>query len=352
MQPLVVEQALFLKFPDELPRLQGRSPGFDEEALADARRAIADFGERPPRVTCPGALFVQVFRGERTAVANVADLAEGEGLGFRFLLFPTRDYRHRVADPFAVQDAFPPGDFSKGDLAPLEWNRSHPPARTVAEVQGVLRQVKAHALKEDEDPLDEEFIHTVENALSPALLGGVQVLVDGGRLVVERPAPDEGFVRGLWTLLPNRLRGTLRLATFAFSDRLDCHVLVVPSTDLVDMADATTEDMAAEYPQGSYELALQTAAEAGDQAALDRVLERRTSRETMKLGLGLMIFLTLLVLISRWGIGPAPEDPSVRPPADAERPLKAATAAAIVGVQDPWTALELLKQGDARWPRK
>ena len=54
-----------------------------------------------------------------------------------------------------------------------------------------------------------DFERTAENSESPALLGGVQVLVDGGRLVFQRPAADLPLVEGLWTLLPHGIRGKL-----------------------------------------------------------------------------------------------------------------------------------------------
>ena len=44
------------------------------------------------------------------------------------------------------------------------------------------------------------------------LLGGAQTLLDGGRLVVERPAPDEDLVRGLWALVQALDRGDLEAA--------------------------------------------------------------------------------------------------------------------------------------------
>ena len=43
----------------------------------------------------------------------------------------------------------------------------------------------------------------------------------------------------------------------------------------------TTEEQAASYPAGSYELALQIAAESGNQRDLDAVFQRRNSNETL-----------------------------------------------------------------------
>src|SRR5438067_230458 len=62
----------------------------------------------------------------------------------------------------------------------------------------------------------------------PSLLGGAQALLDGGRLVFERPGPDTALVRDLWLLLPTSTRCTLWPAGFAFGTALDFHALVVP----------------------------------------------------------------------------------------------------------------------------
>src|SRR5437660_515974 len=88
-------------------------------------------------------------------------------------------------------------------------------------------------------------------------------------VVFARPAPDPGLIRGLWTLLPHASRQELWPATFAFGNALGFDALVVPCRGDDDYAGYTTEEQAADYPAGNYELALQTAAEAGDQRALD-----------------------------------------------------------------------------------
>src|SRR5581483_8007314 len=159
----------------------------------------------------------------------------------------------------------------------------------------VLQRVKAGALKEGEDP--HAVVRTVENSESPALLGGVQVLLDGGRLVFERPAPDPDLLRALWTLLPYSARATLWPASFAFSNALGFDALVVPRALGDDYEGYTTEEQAADYPQGRYELNLQIAAESGDQVELDHLLNRRSLGETKKLGVILLVLLSILVVL-------------------------------------------------------
>src|SRR5207253_190209 len=120
-------------------------------------------------------------------------------------------------------------------------------------------------------------------------LGGAQVLVDGGRLVFEREAGDLGLLAALWTLLPDSTRCKLWPASFAFSNRLEFDVLAVPGFDPAEYEGYTNEEQAADYPPGSYELALQLAAEAGDQYELDRVFARRNSGEVLRRALALLL---------------------------------------------------------------
>ena len=53
------------------------------------------------------------------------------------------------------------------------------------------------------------------------LLGGAQILIDGGRLVFERPQGDLAMVSALWLLLPEATRTRLWPTSFAFSRELE-----------------------------------------------------------------------------------------------------------------------------------
>jgi hypothetical protein len=131
---------------------------------------------------------------------------------------------------------------------------------------------------------------------SATLLGGVQALIDSGRLVFERPAPDTDLLRRLWLLLPDSTRCQLWPASFAFANTLDFDVLVVPRADLELYAAYLREEQAGDYPEGRYELYLQIAAEAGDQAELDKLFARRSSAQTIRLGIILVIVMAILVV--------------------------------------------------------
>jgi hypothetical protein len=152
------------------------------------------------------------------------------------------------------------------------------PVRTVAEVQEVLQRSDG-----------------------PTLLGGTQALVDGGRLVFERSTPDTDLLRRFWKLLPASTRCRLWPASFAFGNALGFHVLVVPRIH-PDEWDTTyagylREEQAGDYPEGRYELDLQTAAEAGDQRELNALFLRRSGAQTVRLALYILVVAIGLGLV-------------------------------------------------------
>ena len=209
-------------------------------------------------------------------------------------------------------------------------------ARKVDQVQAVLKRVKAAALKEGEDPEAPDFERTVENSESPALLGGVQILVDGGRLVFERPAGDLALAAGLWLLLPEQTRCRLWPTSFAFSSELEFDLLIVPHLESGSLESYTNEEQATGSPAGTYELALQRAAEAGDQNELDAVFNRRDSHQTIRLAFILLLLVSALVLISRW------LDTGTPPPLSTVQNQKVMAAAGIVAIGEPWADLAML----------
>jgi hypothetical protein len=363
---ILIEQAVYRREPGAAPALLARSPGFADEWLSPTLDLLTGFGERPLGVACPSAVFAQPLGKTHVAIVQVADLeAEAPGplapLGFRVLALPRAAYARYLGDPFAVADRFPAGWRPAGALETLSMPAEPLPPRTVAQVQRVLQRVKAHALREDEEPptLDQDEERATELAESPALLGGVQVLVDGGRLVFERPGPDTELMRGLWTLLPTRLRCELWPASFAFGNDLGFDALIVARAAGEAFAGYTNEDQAAEYPQGNYELRLQIAAEAGDQRELDTLFARRSWAETWRLGLTLLAVFAVLAVVLRL-IEPGPRPPRPEPPAvppapqrpaltPAERAERAGVAAAVISSADPWNALNLLHVGITKW---
>ncbi|MCI0376847.1 MAG: hypothetical protein L0215_04525 [Gemmataceae bacterium] len=347
MNSISIEQVRFLRWDNGPAALEARSPGFEDAWRPLAERLVVGFGVRPPGLACPQALFAQPFGDDRVALVQVSDRPSGQvdhlpkGLAFHLCVLTRNDYEEFFGDPFALARLLLSEPRPSGSGLPtLTLPRAPLPPRTVAQVQHVLKRVKAFALAEDQNPEDPAFERTVENSESPALLGGVQALVDGGRLVFERPGPDPELIEGLWTLLPYRTRAKLWPATFAFTNALGFDALVVPRLYAADFEGYTSEEQAAEYPPGRYEMSLQIAAEQGDQRQLDALLNRRTVQDTFRLGWALLIVVMLLALTPRlleW-FTPAP--------ALTLHHYKAAAAAGMVAAGDPWTAVGLKMHGD------
>jgi hypothetical protein len=164
--------------------------------------------------------------------------------GVKFLVLGSPLYR-AIADPFAVAARNP---------VPA-WEGNEPPGRTVAQMQAILKAGDG-----------------------PLLLGAAQAVLDGSAVRLDTPEQ----VRGVWELLPTRTRAELWPAAVACHPD-GFHLSVGPPA-----AGCLTADQCRDYPEGRYELALQTAVEAGDQLELDRLFARRTSRETLHLAAGLV----------------------------------------------------------------
>lgn len=279
---LAIEQA-YLLADGRGVRVAAASAGFD---TAEGERIAVLFGERPPGVACPLAHFACPFGKHHVCVVRVAEIpGTGERLGFHFLVLDRQLYRH-LGDPFAIADRFPSDWSLHGDLPTLAWPAEPLAERTLEQLDAILREGDG-----------------------PLLLGATQALVDGSRVVVARSAPDEALVRDLWSLLPQRSRGDLWPATFAFSDELRFHFRVAPPQQLAaEMAacrdrpcyDLLDEEAARNYPAGSYELNLQIAVESGDRAALQQLLHRRTPEETLRLAFYLLLCTIIAALVSRW----------------------------------------------------
>jgi hypothetical protein len=290
MPEIVVEQALFGDQGGY--RFLARSSGFREDWLAEAEQLCKGFGERPSGVSCPPCVFARPFGRQFVAVVQAADQGRHDAGGLRWLAFHLllllrSDYECLGGDPFALVERCAPDWQVRGELPALTWPAEVLPARTVEQVRRVLQRPEG-----------------------PNLLGASQILVDGGRVAFERLAAETELIRDLWTLLPTRTRSELWPASFAFGNALRFDALVVPpgvrEKTPADFPHYATEEEAGDYPEGRYELNLQTAAEAGSQADLDALFARRSRSEMWRLGLVILLIALVLPLLVSW-LAPAPE---------------------------------------------
>jgi hypothetical protein len=246
--------------------------------VPEVERIAVLFGQRPPGVACPLAHFACPFGKRHVAVVRVEDRPGSENiLGFRFLILSRDLYRH-LGDPFAISDRYPV-NWIASTLTELAWPAQPLPERTL-----------------------EQLDHILKNGDGPLLLGATQALVDGNRVLLMGTAPNESLVRNLWQLLPSSSQRELWPASFAFSNELRFHLAVGPTFQSADRMPQLTEDILRDYPPGRYELNLQIAVESGDRTSLRRLLARRSSDETLRLGLYMVAFALLVAVVFRFVI--------------------------------------------------
>jgi hypothetical protein len=250
-------------------RVVAQTANFDSP---EAERIAVLFGARPEGVACPLAHFACPFGAKHVAVVRVENRPNG-ALGFRFLVLARELYKH-LGDPFAIADRYPPDWGATGELPDLAWPMAVLPERTVEQLDAILK-----------------------NGDGSLLLGSTQALVDGNRVLLKRTEPAERFMRELWQLLPDKTRCDLWPATFAFSDELGFHAVAGP---LPSRPGAIPEEAIRDYPQSSYELNLQIAIESGDRNALRKLLARRTSDETLRLGLYMLAFALIVAAVLKF----------------------------------------------------
>jgi hypothetical protein len=273
-----VEHALYGSHAGGGYRFLAKSAEFRDEWLPLAERLCMGFGERPPGVACPACVFAQPFCNRHVSVIQAADQGNDDAgrpgaLAFYLVVLPRDAYVQWGGDPFLLADRFPPPWHARGELPSITEPLEPPPARTVAEVQRVL--------KRDD---------------GPSLLGATQALVDGGHVVFERQTPDAPLLRDLWLLLPTSTRAGLWPASFAFGNDLQFDAVAAPRVN--EAFDGyLTDDQAAEYPEGHYERGVQCAAEAGDQRELDALFHRPSRQHMLRLGLALLVAMILI-----WGV--------------------------------------------------
>ena len=259
------------------PKVVARSEEFPFAWEEAARTAAVRFGRRPAGVVCPSAVFAVPVGKAHVAVVQVADQPGFEGdppLGFRFLILTRRLYE-ALGDPFAIALKYPADWSKRGTLPALAWPEERLPKRLIDELQT--------ALKAGDMPL---------------LLGGTQALIDGGRLLLVTPTPSNEIAE-IWRLLPDRTRFELWPATFAFSNDLGFHAAALPEAPSPWPEGYLTADQARDYPEGRYELALQIAVEAGNQAEVDRLFARRSSKDALRLALSMLGAAMLIAIISK-----------------------------------------------------
>jgi hypothetical protein len=245
-----------------------QSADLDPDARAEVERIVEGFG-LPPGASAPDSLFAVPFGRRRVAVVSVS------GRRFRFLVLPRALY-DVIPDPFAIAEHFPPRWEASGPLESFEWPEEPLPRRTVAQLDAIFK-----------------------HGDGPFLLGACQTLVDSGRVAIVRDRPDPNVCRDLWNLIPDSIRRQTWPATFAYSTALGFGLVVLPGLPEGGIRGYLTEDQARDYPESRYERELQIAVEHNDQRTVDRLFARRSSAETLRLALWLVLAFSVLAMVSR-----------------------------------------------------
>ena len=256
------------------PRVIGRSPGVPFETEEAALKIAVQFGDRPPGASCPESVFTVRDWGTLWIV-KVASLP-GDGSPLVFRMFGIAAKYRLGLDPLAWAESYPL-EAMKGELPNEEWLNPFPPRRTVEGVRAILK-----------------------GGDSPLLLGSVQALLDGCKIVVSLAEAGPDFVRHVWKLLPEKSKAEINLATFAFSADLGFDIVVLTGVPATGIPGYLTAEQVRDYPEGRYEFALQHAAESGNQGELDRLFSRKTSREVLRLAIGMVLFAFVVVLILKF----------------------------------------------------
>ncbi|HKA05648.1 MAG TPA: hypothetical protein VKD71_00230 [Gemmataceae bacterium] len=267
MIPRTIAQALFTE-----GRLVAESDDFDEASRPEAERIIEGFG-LPPGVSAPDSLFAVQFGRRQIAIVSVA------GRRFRFLVLARRLY-DVIPDPFSIAERYPPQWENVRTLPTLEWPEEPLPRRTIEQLDAIFK-----------------------NGDGPFLLGACQALVDSGRIALNRSEPDPKVCRDLWNLLPDSTRRHTWPATFAYSTALGFGLVVLPVVPESRMTGYMTEDQARDYPESRYERELQVAVEHNDQRTVDRLFARRSSAETLRLAIWIILAAVALSFVSRLILG-------------------------------------------------
>ncbi|HEX3151524.1 MAG TPA: hypothetical protein VHR66_25835 [Gemmataceae bacterium] len=242
------------------------SDDFDDAWRTEIERIVEAFG-LPRGIAAPDGLFTVPLLRRHVAIVNVA------GRRYRFLILSRKLY-DVIPDPFAIADRFPPK--WDGPLPTLEWPLEPLPQRTVAQLDAIFK-----------------------HGDGPFLLGACQALVDSGRIALAREQPQSSLFRDIWNLIPDSIRRQTSLATFAYSNALDFSLLAMPTIPDGGIIGYLSDEQTRDYPESKYERELQTAVEAGDQNSVDRLLARRSSAETLRLAVWLVLAATAVSIAMR-----------------------------------------------------
>lgn len=263
------------------PRVVGRCPHFTFEHEEYALWLAAAYGEPKPGAATAEAQFA--LHGPDTTLVycgkvlplNADDPPTEPILGFHIIIVTHDVYKHDFrGNPFPLLNSVATPWNLRGGLPELVLNLPAHSRRDVTQLQ-----------------------QTLKAGDGPLLLGMTQAVLDGAKVALVRDAPDPQLIPTIWELLPDRVRCDVWPCTWALASTIPFDVLIVP----VPAAPGYLhEEQVRNYPEGRYELALQTAIEAGDQAEIDRLMARKSSKDVLRMAIGMVAFALLVAAIMKY----------------------------------------------------
>jgi hypothetical protein len=240
-----------------------------------ARKIISDFSQAPTGFGEFYALMSLPFGLRHWAVVQVESRCEGT-LGFRFLILSKSDWLKGV-DPFSMNGAYPPNWESRGHSESIQYELSFIPPN----VEQAAIWLKEHDLA--------------------TMLGGLQGVLDGAKLWHEATPTSTAYVRALWNLLPYRSRHDFNFSTLVFQPMHDLKYQALPKESFPPTwpPGVLSLQQTGDYPLGRYEQALQLAIEERNASEFEMLLRRRTSRDTLRLAVGLLIAMMVGLIVVR-----------------------------------------------------
>jgi hypothetical protein len=199
---ILLEQLVYGSFPfwDHGYDVLARSPGCRADWVADVLAACRQFGEAPAGVTPAPALFsLRLPSGPRAIVGVGPQGADDRGrpgaLAFHALLVEPRDYRRAGSDPFAFSGALR-----------REWSAG-------TSLDSVFWTIEAPAQGPSTDPQARRI---------------VEILSKGRRVALESAGPIDALAREVWPGLPESIRRSASVATWAFGNANRFDLVALP----------------------------------------------------------------------------------------------------------------------------
>lgn len=255
------------------PRVVGRSSNILFDWEEEALKFVVRFGQCTEQVESHSGVFVSPMLPNGVSFVGIC-LIRNDGSPDLFRIAIVLHRERFEIDPWLFAKQFEQSN-EKGDLETISVDKLWPINRTVDEIQSILK-----------------------SGDSPLLLGSSQALIDGCKIIVNQSEVNHDFIHNLWNLLPNQSRKELSFSTIVFSVENRFDISVMPEEIRPSQGFLTAEQVR-DYPEGRYELALQLAAESGDQRELDRLFARKTSSQMLKLVISMIAFAFIVIILMK-----------------------------------------------------